>query len=136
MWIYRGDVLPARRVRPEEEEVERLEAEITAAQRELHGDEVASESVVPEITSAAVQQVEKPPTIAPIPQPIITEMPQPSEPGPIEELMELGQPVAAEMDAEEAPSDEVVQEKASPTDETALDSEELDSEETDEDADA
>jgi small subunit ribosomal protein S3 len=126
VWIYRGDVLPARRVRPEEEEVERLEAEITAAQIELHGDEAVPGSAVPEVTSAAVQEVQRPATIAPTPQPIITEMPQPSEPGPIEELMELGQPVAAEMDAEQGPSDEAAQEKASPADETALDSEEAD----------
>ncbi len=102
VWIYRGEILPARRVRPEEEDAEKLEAEITAAQRELHGEEAQQmgpvEAIAPEVPTDAV--VEAPHTVAPRPEPVI--MPEPSEPSLVEDLMGVDEPMAAEIAEEEA----------------------------------
>ncbi len=128
VWIYRGDVLPARKVTPEEEEAERLEAEIAAAQRELHGEEEEERVVVqttseqsaetaeaaqaPEAEAAeetAERAEEEAETVAPAPEPIVIEMPESQEATLVEELMEVEEPVAAEVEAtaeEEAEQEE------------------------------
>lgn len=119
VWIYRGDVLPARRVRTEEEDAEQLEAEIAAAQRELHGDQ-GKQAEAPTVAPPAAAPVEEAPaTVAPAPEPIVLEPLAPEEPSVAEELVGLDEPVAAGMD-------EVEEEEAAPSE----------AEEADEDADA
>ncbi len=118
VWIYRGDVLPARRVRSEEEDAERLEAEITAAQRELHGDEQEQRGApAPAVEAAATAAEETPTTVAPAPKPVVVEPPALDEPSPVEELVGLDEPVAAGMDA--ADEEEVAPSEAEEADEDA-----------------
>jgi small subunit ribosomal protein S3 len=125
VWVYRGDVLPARKAHVEEEAaIEALADEIAEAQRQLHGEDtpvVAAEgpinvSAVAEALKPVVAEVveaEEGPT-APAPKPITFEMPVPQESAFVAELMEDGEPVAAAMEIEEpeAPVAEAVAEEA------------------------
>ncbi len=118
VWIYRGDVLPARRVRFEEEAAEEeLAAEIAEAQRQLHGDEMAAPApAVAEALQAGAAaepepvvepaQPEAPPTVAPQPQPIAFGTPAIEEASLVAELMEEEEPLAAAMGQDEAPVEE------------------------------
>lgn len=122
VWIYRGDVLPAKRVIPEEEEAERLEAEIAAAQRALHGEEAAPAAAPrAEAVPAAAPEAEAAPAaeqpaeeeeaaVAPPPEPVVIELPQPEDVSLVEELMEVEEPVVAQVEAAEPPTEEQAEE--------------------------
>ncbi|MCD6351772.1 MAG: 30S ribosomal protein S3 [Armatimonadetes bacterium] len=135
VWIYHGDILPQRRVR-EEEEAEALEAEIAAAQAELHGEPEAAAAApapaAPEAAPAAEAAPEKAPAEEPAaaeqpaeaeaagaaeaaeaataPQPIVIETPEPETPALVEELMDVDEPVAAEIEQEEGEASEAGEE--------------------------
>ncbi len=139
VWVYRGDVLPARKARVEEEAaIEALADEIAEAQRQLHGDEEAAVTEGPIDVSAVAEafkpEVAEAPTVeepaaavveaapaevaaeevpaTPAPIPVTFEMPVAEESTFVAELMEEAEPVAAAMEMDEpeaAPEPEAVE---------------------------
>jgi small subunit ribosomal protein S3 len=131
VWVYRGEVLPARKARVEEEAaIDALVDEIAEAQRQLHGDEdaavtegpikvsavaealkpVVAEVPIVEEPAAPVAPAEEVPA-APAPIPVTFEMPVSEESTFVAELMEEAEPVAAAMEMDEpedAPEPEAV----------------------------
>lgn len=105
VWIYRGDVLPARRVRYEEEAEAELAAEIAEAQRQLHGDEAvpaaAAERPVAPAATEPPRGAEPPAHVAPPPQPVVFET-APEE-SLVADLMDE-EPLAAAIEAAEEPT--------------------------------
>jgi small subunit ribosomal protein S3 len=112
VWVYRGEVLPPRRLRPPEEELEELEAEIAEAQRQLHGEERVPEAPAVEagpVAPAEAQPVAPPPrpaTVAPPPAPVVFQTVGPEQAPIVDELMEQAEPVSAEVSGEEPASAE------------------------------
>ena len=109
VWIYRGDVLPARRVRYEEEAEAELAAEIAEAQRQLHGDEAVAPAAAPApegpTTPAAAETPRIPEpaaSVAPHPQPVVFQAG--ADESLVADLMEE-EPLAAAIEAAEEPEE-------------------------------
>ncbi len=113
VWVYRGDILPAKKREPEEEAMAEFEREIEEAQRQLHGEEEravevervpagAAETQPEEAAEekAAAEEEKAPETVAPKPEPVAFETAGPDEAPLVQELMEEAEPVIAEVEEE------------------------------------